>query len=366
VLIQRPDPGQTVTIDFANVTGPGYTTFEASPTGPPPPANFQVAGDYFELHTTAFFDRAEVCFQFVPHVPSNPPTIGHYVNGVWITEPTTLDPTGTLVCATVSAFSPFVLLAPSTGTDTNPPVIHCAAADGAWHADNVAIPCTARDDGSGLANPGDASFALPTSVPSGVEDPMATTGTHQVCDHAGNCATAGPIAGNKIDRKAPTLTLPVDGTVNATSAAGAVVTYPVSAVDGADPSPTVNCTPASGTTFAIGTTSVTCSAKDHVGNQTTGSFRITVLGAQAQLSALIQKVVTASTLSPTVKAQLSSRLQSLLVSFDPNNPAQRATVCGALQTFITAVRALSGHGIPPAQATDWISDATRIRTVLAC
>ena len=34
-----------------------------------------------------------------------------------------------------------------------------------------------------------------------------------VCDVAGNCATAGPIAGHKIDRKAPVITLatPADG-----------------------------------------------------------------------------------------------------------------------------------------------------------
>src|SRR5262249_35580903 len=38
-------------------------------------------------------------------------------------------------------------------------------------------------------------------------------GSRQVCDVAGNCATAGPIAGNQIDRKAPTITLttPVNG-----------------------------------------------------------------------------------------------------------------------------------------------------------
>jgi hypothetical protein len=34
-----------------------------------------------------------------------------------------------------------------------------------------------------------------------------------VCDNAGNCATAGPIGGNKIDRKKPVISLitPADG-----------------------------------------------------------------------------------------------------------------------------------------------------------
>ncbi len=92
-------------------------------------------------------------------------------------------------------------------------MITCEAPDGAWHADNVALACTASDSGSGLANPADASFVLTTSIADGVENANATTDSRVVCDAAGNCATAGPIAGNKIDRKAPVITLvtPADG-----------------------------------------------------------------------------------------------------------------------------------------------------------
>jgi hypothetical protein len=70
---------------------------------------------------------------------------------------------------------------------------------------------------------------------------------------------------------APLLTVPADMFVEATSSAGAVVTYTVTAVD-AD---TVVCTPASGETFAIGTTNVTCSATNVAGT-TTASFTVTV------------------------------------------------------------------------------------------
>jgi endonuclease G len=90
--------------------------------------------------------------------------------------------------------------------DDQPPSISCAPADGAWHNDNVGVSCTATDSGSGLAIAGDASFVLGTTVTDGVEDGNASTDSHVVCDKAGNCATAGPIAGNKIDRKAPTIT----------------------------------------------------------------------------------------------------------------------------------------------------------------
>ena len=49
--------------------------------------------------------------------------------------------------------------------------------------------------GSGLANPSDASFSLTTNVPSGSYDANASTGSHQVCDAAGNCDTVGSISG---------------------------------------------------------------------------------------------------------------------------------------------------------------------------
>jgi hypothetical protein len=251
-------------------------------------------------------------------------------------------------------------------TDTAPPTIACGSAGGVWHAANVSIACTAADGGSGLANPADASFTLSTSVPAGAEDGDASTGTRQVCDAAGNCATAGPIGGNKVDRNAPTLSLPVALTVNATSPAGATVSYAATATDGADPSPAVSCTPVSGSIFAIGTTTVACTATDHVGNSSADPFTVTVRGAEDQLARLIQDVMSASTVPAPIKARLLARLQSLLATFDPNDPKQRRAVCAALNAFATAVQLLSGHAIPPAQAGRWIADANRIRAVLGC
>jgi hypothetical protein len=94
------------------------------------------------------------------------------------------------------------------------PTIMCASPDGLWHADNVALACTASDGGSGLANPTDASFSLFTSVVAGLENANASTNSRVVCDMAGNCTTA-VISGNKIDRKGPAIavTTPVSGAV---------------------------------------------------------------------------------------------------------------------------------------------------------
>jgi len=91
--------------------------------------------------------------------------------------------------------------------DTNPPAITCGLPDGVWHASDVTIACTAADSGSGLANPADANFTLSTSVPQNTETANASTGSYQVCDKAGNCATAGPISGNKIDKRPPAISI---------------------------------------------------------------------------------------------------------------------------------------------------------------
>src|SRR5262249_9592269 len=91
-------------------------------------------------------------------------------------------------------------------TDTTPPTVTCRAADGAWHASDVTRPCTASDDG-GLADANDAWFGLTTAVLAGTETADAATGSHQVCDTTGNCTVAGPIGGNRVDKKRPTITV---------------------------------------------------------------------------------------------------------------------------------------------------------------
>lgn len=75
----------------------------------------------------------------------------------------------------------------------------------------------------------------------------------------------------------PTLTLPGSITAEATSPAGAAVSWTATAQDGEDdPDPTPTCSPASGSTFALGTTTVTCSVADRIGATASGSFEVTV------------------------------------------------------------------------------------------
>lgn len=83
------------------------------------------------------------------------------------------------------------------------------------------------------------------------------------------------------DTQAPSLQLPADLTVEATGPSGSAVTYVVGATDDRDATPAVSCTPPSGSTFALGATTVTCAARDAAGNEATGSFTVRVADTTA-------------------------------------------------------------------------------------
>lgn len=77
----------------------------------------------------------------------------------------------------------------------------------------------------------------------------------------------------------PVLTVPASPVIaEATSAAGAAVSYTVSAGDTEDePDPTPTCTPSSGSVFALGDTTVSCSVTDSGGLSDAGSFVVRVV-----------------------------------------------------------------------------------------
>ena len=102
------------------------------------------------------------------------------------------------------------------------------------------------------------------------------------------CAASDPL-GNKssaaftvtvVDARGPVFSPVADVTRQTTSASGATVTYPAPTatdqVDGAIAGQAVACTPASGSSFAIGKTTVTCTASDHSNNQSLVTFSVNV------------------------------------------------------------------------------------------
>jgi hypothetical protein len=126
----------------------------------------------------------------------------------------------------------------------------------------IVVTGPADTDSDGVA---DSSDNCPTIVNANQADADGD-GTGDACDPTPNGA----------DTTAPVVTVPANQVVEATGPGGAAVTFIASASDDRDGLLTPTCTPASGSTFPLTTTTVTCTAKDAAGNTGSKSFTITV------------------------------------------------------------------------------------------
>ena len=127
--------------------------------------------------------------------------------------------------------------------------------------------------GSGTIGPG-GTLAIALDL-SGLADGTLTASA-TLADAFGNTSAPGTTTAIK-DTASPVLTLPGNITVTATNSTGQVVTWFASAIDSRDGSLTPSCSPASGSLFAPGTTTVTCTATDAAGNSASGTFTISVV-----------------------------------------------------------------------------------------
>jgi len=156
-------------------------------------------------------------------------------------------------------------------------VISCGSPDGLWHANDVSIACTASDSGSGLNANSPANFTLTTSVPAGTETATAFTGTRLECDVAGNCATAGPIGPNRVDKKPPQITITAPAATAYVLNQGVASNY--SCTDGGSGLATCAGPVPSGSNFdtaAVGSKAFTVNASDAVSNTSAQSVNYNV------------------------------------------------------------------------------------------
>ena len=151
-----------------------------------------------------------------------------------------------------------------------------------------------------------------------------------------------------------------DFSYNATSPAGGQVDYTATVTDESDPSPSLNCEPASGTERPIGVTSVVCTATDTAGNTSNASFDLSVLSAPEQLAILRVRAAEIGRPGTSLADKIVDAQAALEVG-------ELAKACSTLNAFLHQVDAQAGKGIAPgdSQRPD-ARDATRIRAVLGC
>ena len=224
--------------------------------------------------------------------------------------------------------------------DGDPPVITVPPdiTEQATSSDGAVVTFTV-----GYSDPNNDLAAHGCDHASGETFPITTTTvTCTAADDAGNTATPASFTITVTpqppppDTTAPTITTPGDFSAQATSGSGATVTYSASASDPDDAVASFGCSPASGTVFGLGNTTVTCNASDSHGNNSSASFTVSVV----------------DTIGP-------------VISGVPGNSTTEATSSsGAVVTFTnpTASDAVSGPAgvtcLPPSGSTFGITTAT--------
>ncbi|MCU1483628.1 MAG: putative cell surface protein [Actinomycetia bacterium] len=191
-----------------------------------------VSGSTFHLGTTAVTCTAT-------DGAGNTGTATFTVTVVDTTVPVVTTPTGRTAEATSAAGATVGFVASSSDSVSGTLAASCAPASGStFHLGTTLVTCSATD---GAGNTGTSSFLVTVE-----------------------------------DTTAPTVVVPSSRTVEATSAAGAAVPFASSATDAVSGPLASTCTPTSGSTLAIGSTTVTCVATDAAGNAGSATFTVTV------------------------------------------------------------------------------------------
>jgi HYR domain len=174
-------------------------------------------------------------------------------------------------------------------------------------------------------------------------------------DAAGNTATTTQ-AITVLDVEAPTITVPADMRVNATSPSGAVATYTVLWSDNVRVT-VASCVPASGAMFQMGPTTVTCTASDAAGNRTSKTFTITVVGPEEQVGDLIAYVLSLNLPNGTTNPLVNQ----LRAAFRAN---ENHVSCVKMGDFIGMV-VKNDDAVTDAESY-MIGEATRIMGAMGC
>jgi CSLREA domain-containing protein len=243
-----------------------------------------------------------------------------------------------------------------TVVDATPPVIsgmpanQTLEATGPYGAPATWTAPTASDLVSGAVS-ASCSAASGGTIPLGT-----TTVTCTATDAAGNSSSAS-FTVIVVDTTAPVLSLPESFTVDATSPSGAAVTLTVSAVDLVVGTVSVVCTPSPDSQFAIGVTTVGCTAADARGNTTAGAFDITVR-SPAEMTANLLNAVNSYGFT-----QVDRLLRSVLLQISRSNVT---AACNQLRAFTNQVNAQAGKTLTAAQVSELTAATSGIQAALGC
>jgi hypothetical protein len=241
-----------------------------------------------------------------------------------------------------------------TVVDTTPPVVVAppnVTAEATGTQTSVAIGTATATDAVGVVS---LVSNAPTTFPVG-----STTVTWTARDAAGNVGTATQ-AVTVVDTIAPVVGPHANVTAEATSASGAVVSYALPTVADSVGVASLTCAPASGSIFPIGTTTVTCTAKDAVGNASVTTFTVTVRDTTAPAVGPHANVTAEATsaLGAVVDYTLPTATDSVGVASLTCTPASGSIFPIGTTTVACTATDAAGNTSAPSTFTVTVADTT--------
>jgi len=161
------------------------------------------------------------------------------------------------------------------------------------------------------------------------------------------------------DTTRPVVTTSASVTTPATSPAGAPATFSASAIDIVDGTgDAAICSPASGSIFPVGVTTVTCSATDAHGNQGSATLTVTVTDVPPVITTSANVIVEATSAAGAV-ATFTATAADVVDKTDPVNCVPASGSVFPFGTTTVTCTAVDTHGqIGSAQLTVTVQDAT--------
>ncbi len=312
VTMQPPELNtpEAVVAEAASAAGANVTfTVTGFSFVDPPPAPTIVcnhnSGDLFPLGTTIV--NCTATDSFGSSVASFPVVVTDTVAPI-LSLPADIVTTNPVVTYTATATDAIdgpvtVICSPASGSTfaNGTTFVHCQATDS--HANRATgtfrvsvnvtppslnLPANITVAGSGFPSTAVVNFTVTTDADAtvGCTPPSGSTfiaggptTVNCTATNAGGGVTTGSFTVTVLggDHTPPVLTLPADFSVEATGPSGATVTFTATAIDDVDGPVPVTCTPSSGSVFALGATTVNCTASDMSGNVANGSFHVVVV-----------------------------------------------------------------------------------------
>jgi probable HAF family extracellular repeat protein len=146
------------------------------------------------------------------------------------------------------------------------------------------------------------------------------------------------------DTTPPVITVPGNLSAEATGPGGAAVSFAASASDAVDGSVAVSCAPATGSTFPLGTTTVTCTASDTHNNAATSSFTVTVVDTTAPVLSLPSAMSVEATSASGAPASFTASASDLVSGAVAPSCAPASGSTFAIGTTTVSCSATDGAG----------------------